>query len=179
MDQPDPSPPVATAPRTQRWTRRAPLLAVGVALVVLTVDQLSKEWAEANLPVGERLPLLGDALGIRLIYNPGAAFSIGTGATWVFTIVAAGAVVAAAWFTWRVRSRQWAICLGLFLGGAVTHLLDRLLRAPSFGQGHVVDFIAYFDWFVGNVADIALFAAAVLVVTLSALGFTPRPATGP
>jgi signal peptidase II len=39
-----------------------------------------------------------------------------------------------------------------------------------------VDFIAYFDWFVGNIADIALFSAAVLVVTLSALGFTLRPA---
>lgn len=179
MDQPDPSPAVATAPRTQRWTRRAPWLAIGVALVVLTVDQLTKAWAEANLPVGRRFPIVGDALGIRLIYNPGAAFSIGTGATWVFTIAAAGAVVAASWFTWRVRSRPWAICLGLFLGGAVTHLLDRLLRAPSFGQGHVVDFIAYFDWFVGNVADIALFAAGVLVVTLSALGFTPRPANQP
>jgi signal peptidase II len=179
MDQPDPSPPVATAPRAQHWTRRAPWLAAGVALVVLTVDQLSKAWAEANLPIGVRFPVLGDALGIRLIYNPGAAFSIGTSATWVFTIAAAGAVVAASWFTWRVRSRPWAICLGLFLGGAVTHLLDRLLRAPSFGQGHVVDFIAYFDWFVGNVADIALFAAGVLIVTLSTLGFTPRPATQP
>jgi signal peptidase II len=172
----DASAPVTTATRRQYWTRWAPWFAVGVALVVLTVDQLSKMWAEANLPVGERFPLLGDALGVKLIYNPGAAFSIGSGATWVFTIAAGGAVVAASWFTWHVRSRAWAICLGLFLGGGVTHLFDRLLRAPSFGQGHVVDFIAYFDWFVGNVADIALFAAGVLVVTLSALGFTPRPA---
>jgi signal peptidase II len=162
--------------RRQHWTRRAPWIAVGVALVVLAVDQLSKAWAEASLPVGERFPLLGDALGIKLIYNPGAAFSIGTGATWVFTIAAGGAVVAAAWFGWRVRSRAWAICIGLLLGGAATHFLDRLLRAPSFGQGRVVDFIAYFDWFVGNAADIALFAAGVLVVALSALGFTLRPA---
>jgi lipoprotein signal peptidase len=125
-------------------------------------------------PAGrEHFPLLGDALGIKLIYNPGAAFSIGSGTTWVFTIAAGGAVVAASWFTWRVRLRAWAVCLGLLLGGAVTHFLDRLLRAPSFGQGHVVDFIAYFDWFVGNVADIALFAAGVLVVALSAVETTP------
>jgi signal peptidase II len=168
--------PASTDRRVQFWTRRAPWIAVAVALVVLALDQLSKAWAEANLPVGERFPLLGDALGIKLIYNPGAAFSIGSGSTWVFTIAAGGAVVAASWFTWRVRSRAWAVCIGLFLGGAVTHFLDRLLRAPSFGQGHVVDFIAYFDWFVGNVADIALFGAGVLVVTLSALGLAPQPA---
>jgi signal peptidase II len=164
---------------TRKWTRHAPWIAIGIALVVLAVDQLSKMWAEANLLVGRRFPLVGDALGIQLIYNPGAAFSIGSGATWVFTIAAGGAVVAAAWFAWRVRSRAWSVCIGLFLGGAVTHFLDRLLRAPSFGQGHVVDFIAYFDWFVGNVADIALFAAGVLVVTLSALGLTLRPDVAP
>jgi len=175
VDQPASTDGTGSVARTQSWTRHAPWIAVGVAVVVLAVDQLTKMWAEASLPVGQRFPLLGDALGIRLIYNPGAAFSIGSGATWVFTIAAAGAVVAASWFTWRVRSRAWAICIGLFLGGAVTHLADRLLRPPSFGQGHVVDFIAYFDWFVGNVADIALFAAGVLVVALSALGLAPRP----
>jgi signal peptidase II len=175
MDQPDPSPPVGTAARTQRWTRRAPWLAVGVALVVLAVDQFSKAWAEANLPVGRRFPLVGDALGIRLIYNPGAAFSIGTGFTWIFTLAAAAAVVVGAWFAWQVRSRAWAVCLGLLLGGATTHLIDRLFRPPAFGMGHVVDFIAYFDWFVGNVADIALFAGAVTLLVVTSLGLTLRP----
>jgi signal peptidase II len=75
-----------------------------------------------------------------------------------------------------VRSRPWAICLGLLLGGATTHLLDRLFRAPGFGRGHVVDFIAYFDWFIGNVADIALFAGAVTLLVVSSLGLTLRPA---
>jgi signal peptidase II len=164
-----------TAPRQQHWTRGAPWIAFGLALVVLAVDQLSKLWATTNLREGVRLPLLGDALGIKLIYNPGAAFSIGAGTTWIFTIVAAGAVVAGAWYAWQVRSRPWAVCIGLLLGGAFTHLLDRLLRAPSFGQGHVVDFIAYFDWFIGNVADIALFGGGVLLVLLSWLGFTLRP----
>ena len=169
----------AVVGREQRWTRSAPWIAAGIALVVLIVDQLSKAWAEATLQLGVRTPVLGDALGIKLIYNPGAAFSIGTGFTWIFTLVAAAAVGVGVWFTWQVRSRAWAVCLGLLVGGATTHLLDRLFRPPSFGMGHVVDFIAYFDWFVGNVADIALFAAGVLVVTLSALGFTPRPASEP
>jgi signal peptidase II len=88
----------------------------------------------------------------------------------VFTGVAAAAVVVLAWLSGRVRSRGWAISLGLMLGGATTHLLDRLFREPGFGRGHVVDFIDYNGWFVGNVADIALAFGAVLAVLLSLRG---------
>ncbi|MDG4774823.1 signal peptidase II [Solwaraspora sp. WMMD792] len=165
----------ARAPRQQRWTRRAPWLAFGIAATVLVVDQLTKLWAEATLTRGERTPLIGDALGIQLIYNPGAAFSFGENTTWVFTIAAAIGVGVTAWFAWRARSRAWAAALGLVLGGAFTHLLDRLFREPSFGQGHVVDFIAYFDWFIGNVADIALFFGVVTFLTLELLGIRLRP----
>lgn len=161
--------------RTQHFTSAAPWVALAIAVVVVAVDQSSKFWAEQTLTLGERTPLLGDALGIQLVYNPGAAFSLGADVTWVFTILAGVGVVVTAWFAWRVRSRAWALCLGLLLGGAVTHFLDRLLRAPAFGQGHVVDFIAYFDWFIGNVADIAIFGGAVLLLALVALGFTLRP----
>ena len=61
------------------------------------------------------------------------------------------------------------IAFGLVLGGAITHLGDRLFRDPGFARGHVVDFIAYGNWFVGNVADIAIVggvAYAVLLVLL-------------
>lgn len=163
----------------QRWSRRAPWLAAGTAVAVVAVDQLSKWWAETTLIRGERTPLLGDALGIQLIYNPGAALSIGAGATWIFTIVTAVGVLAGLWYAWRVRSRAWAVPLGLILGGATTHLGDRLFREPSFGQGHVVDFIAYFDWFIGNVADIAIFVGAVLFLVLTWLGLTLRPESNP
>ncbi|WBB81181.1 signal peptidase II [Micromonospora sp. WMMD882] len=155
--------------------RRAPWLALGLAAVVLVVDQLTKLWAERTLTRGERVPVLGDALGIKLVYNPGAALSIGRDATWIFTIVAAAGVLGGLWYVWRVRSRAWAVALGLLLGGATTHLGDRLFRRPSFGQGHVVDFIAYFDWFVGNVADIAIVVGAALMVLLAAKDHPTRP----
>lgn len=165
--------------RPQRWTRTAPWIAIGVAVAVLAADQLSKLWAVQTLTLGERTPLLGDLLGIQLVYNPGAAFSFGADTTWIFTILAGIGTLVALWFAWRVRSRAWAICLGLLLGGATTHFLDRLLRAPAFGQGHVVDFIAYFDWFIGNVADIAIVGGAVMLLLLTALGLTMRPAPAP
>ncbi|MFC7582653.1 signal peptidase II [Nonomuraea antimicrobica] len=105
----------------------------------------------------------------RLLYNPGAAFSIGTGATWVFTLVAAAAVAGILYTARRLASTGWALALGALLGGAVSHLGDRLFREPGFARGHVVDFIDYGP-FVGNVADIALTCGCVALVLLSLRG---------
>ncbi|MEV8635360.1 signal peptidase II [Streptosporangium sp. NPDC051023] len=74
----------------------------------------------------------------------------------------------------RLRSAAWACVLGALLGGAATHLLDRLLRSPGFGRGHVIDFIDYGGLFVGNVADIALTASGVLLVLLTLRGIPLR-----
>ncbi|GAA1683201.1 hypothetical protein GCM10010977_32570 [Citricoccus zhacaiensis] len=150
--------------------RRYPLvlLTIAIGAGVAVLDQGTKWWAESNLSTGERVPLLGDLLGLQLAYNPGAAFSLGTDATWIFTIISAVAVAAAIWFTLRVRTVLWAIVIGC-LGGAVTsHLGDRLLRPPSFGQGHVVDFIAYGNWFIGNIADIFIVGGMLTVALLTA-----------
>ena len=72
--------------------------------------------------------------------------------------------------TRRIGSTGWAVALGLLLGGALGNLIDRLFREPSFGRGEVVDFIAYAHVFVGNVADIAIVVAAVVIVLLSIRG---------
>ncbi len=137
-----------------------------VAIAVLLVDQLSKWWATSTLEYGERTPLLGDVLSLYLTRNPGAAFSFGTGATWVFTVISAGAALVVAWFATRARSRTWAILLGLLLGGAATHLADRLFRPPGFGRGEVVDFIEYGHLFIGNVADLIIVGSVLGIVVL-------------
>ena len=90
--------------------------------------------------------------------------------TWVLTIVAAVVIVVVVRASRRIGSWAWAVALGLLLGGALGNLVDRLVREPGLARGEVVDFIAYADWFVGNVADIAIVSAAVLVVILAALG---------
>ena len=165
----------AAAPRP---SHRLYAVTIGLALLVILLDQASKFWAEATLTVGESTPIIGDLLRFQLIYNPGAAFSIGVGFTWIFTIIAAVAVVALAIFAWRVTSPAWAILLGLLLGGATTHLGDRLFREPSFAQGHVVDFIGYGNLFIGNVADIVIVGCGVFGVVLMARGvpFRKEPA---
>jgi signal peptidase II len=145
-------------------------LLAAVALVVLVVDQLTKIWAVATFTEGERVPLVGDLLGLTLLYNPGAALSIATGMTWVFTLAAVGVSIVVVRISARLGSRTWAVALGLLLGGAVGNLIDRLVREPGFAVGHVVDFIAYGNLFVGNVADIAIVAAAGLIILLSLRG---------
>lgn len=146
-----------------RATHRVPIIVV-LTLVVLGLDQATKFWAVSTLTGRPPVPVLGDFLQLQLLYNPGAAFSIGTGSTWLFTIVAAVAVAVIISFARRARSHSQAVAIGLLLGGATTHLLDRLFRAPGFARGHVVDFIDYNGWFVGNVADIALTVGAVVLV---------------
>lgn len=142
---------------------RVPVV-LAVAVLVVAVDQLTKVWAQSALADGAPVPVLGQVLQFRLLYNPGAAFSIGTGSTWVFTVITAVAVVVLARFAMRPTSSVQGVGLALLLGGAFTHLMDRLFRPPGFGRGHVVDFIDYNGWFVGNVADIVLAVGAVLLV---------------
>jgi signal peptidase II len=70
----------------------------------------------------------------------------------------------------RLGSSGWAWALGLLLGGALGNLTDRVVRDPGFGRGHVVDFLNYNGWFIGNVADIAIVGAAVGIGVLALRG---------
>lgn len=151
--------------------RRRLLTALGLlAAGVLVVDQVTKILAVSRLAPGEYLPLLGDLFGLMLVFNPGAAFSLASGSTWIFTIVAVVVAVVIVRVSRRIGSRGWAVALGALLGGNLGNLGDRLFREPGFGVGHVVDFLNYGGLFVGNVADIAIVLAAVGMAILAFLG---------
>lgn len=141
-----------------------------VALGLLIIDQATKFVAVESLSDGRRVNVIGDWLTFYLVYNPGAAFSFASGATWIFTIIAVVVIVVVIRVAQKLGSVWWALSLGLLLGGAAGNLIDRLFREPSFGQGHVVDFIAYGNWFVGNVADIGIVLAAVSIAILAVVG---------
>lgn len=154
---------------------RLRIVTLTLAIVLLVIDQATKWWATSNLEVGVRHDVLGEFLGVTLVFNPGAAFSLGTSVTWVFTIAMVLVIVIVAVLSRRIGSLAWALALGSLVGGAMGNLVDRLARDPGFGVGHVVDFIAYADWFVGNVADIAIVGAAI---GIAALSFTGRRLDG-
>ncbi|OEI70059.1 signal peptidase II [Curtobacterium sp. ER1/6] len=139
---------------------------------MVALDQGVKALVVANLPYGQVVPVLGDALQLLYVRNPGAAFSFAVNMTWVFSIVSTAVVVAIVVYARRIRSMWWAIVLGMLLGGALGNLLDRLFREPGFGRGHVVDFIST-PWMmpaIYNIADSFICVSMVVFVLLVVLG---------
>jgi signal peptidase II len=149
--------------------RRIGLL-LAVAVFVVAADVISKAIIVARMPGHAPIRLLGGLLTITLTRNGGAAFSIGTSMTIVFTAIALGVVVYILRTARNLRSIGWAISLGLLLGGATGNLIDRIFRAPGVFQGHVVDWIELPHWPVFNLADSAIVCAGVLIVLLALRG---------
>ena len=157
----------AEAPAPRRRLR----LLLAVAAVVLVLDIVTKVLAVKLLIPGQPVPIIGDTVTWTLVRNSGAAFSMATGYTWMLTLIATGVVVGIFWMGRRLVSPWWAIGLGMILGGATGNLVDRFFRSPGPLQGHVVDFLSIGWWPVFNVADPSVVGGAILLVTLSAMGY--------
>lgn len=160
-------------------TRRRPLrrLAAGalvavLAMIVLAADQFVKYLTITNLPLERPVQVLGEFLQLYYVRNAGAAFSLGSEVTWIFTIALTVVAVVIIWKTFGVQSRLWAVVLGCLLGGVLGNLTDRLFRAPGFAMGHVVDMISM-PWMmpaIFNVADIFVVTGMISVALLVVFG---------
>jgi signal peptidase II len=176
--------PVQAIPAPRRnWLTAA---VAGTSICVVVADQASKAWAVRRLTGREPMSVIDGLLQFHLTRNAGAAFSLATGSTWLFTLVACTVTVVIIRSTRRLGSRWWAVALGLLLGGAIGNLLDRLFRAPGFGRGYVVDFIEYLkfpaiDFPIFNVADSCIVTAAFLIgwLGLRGIGIDGRRVGGP
>ncbi|MGW0020476.1 signal peptidase II [Rhodococcus sp. NPDC003382] len=146
---------------------------LGVAVVVFALDLITKVLAVAHIDPRDPISIIGDTVTLTLVRNPGAAFSMATGMTWVLTIVAIAVVIGVVKIGRTLRSGWWALGLGLVLGGALGNLVDRIFRSPGPLQGHVVDFVSVGWWPVFNVADSAIVCGAILLVALTVFGIDP------
>jgi signal peptidase II len=163
----------ALAPRTGAG-RAIGVLGI-VAAAVLILDLISKQLVVAHLREGEPVRWLGGAVYLNYIRNAGAAFSFGTGVTWIFPLITVVVIVGIAFLARTLRSTAWAIAFGLVLGGAFGNLADRLFREPGPMRGHVVDFISLFSadgshFAIFNLADSALSGGVVLALLLEISG---------
>ncbi len=157
------------APAVTRWG----LVAYGVAIAALALDQLSKFWVLNVLHLGERftIPIL-PVLSLTMVWNRGVSFGLlkadSLPGKLMLAAFAAVVVVALALWARNLVRPLTAIGLGMVMGGAVgNNLIDRL----HFGQ--VVDFIdvgglGFFPW-VFNVADSAISIGVVLLILDSVL----------
>lgn len=146
---------------------RRTLLLVLVATGVLIADVVSKLIAVAKLSDRPRVTLIPHALWLTMTRNAGAAFSVGTGSTIVFTAVAVAVVMVILRTARSLRSIGWAISLGLLLGGALGNLSDRVFRSPGPFRGHVVDWIEFPHWPVFNIADSGIVIGGILAALLA------------
>jgi signal peptidase II len=143
---------------------------IGVALFVLALDVVTKIVVVHTLAHHAPIRLLGGFLTLLLLRNSGAAFSIGTSITIVFTAIAVAVIIYIVRAARKLRSLPWAITLGLLLGGATGNLSDRIFRSPGLFRGDVVDWIELPHWPVFNLADSAIVCGGVLAVLLAILG---------
>lgn len=159
------------APAGVRPRFGALVLVLGLAAGIIAVDQFAKWLVVDNLQEGVSVPVIGELVQFHFVRNPGAAFSLGIGATWIFAAIAIAVAVIIVIFARRIRSLAWATVFGMLLGGTVGNLTDRLFREPGFGQGHVIDFIQIWGFpAIFNVADIAITFSVVLLIILTLIG---------
>ena len=165
------SPTASTAAGTGTRLRRRIGVLVAIAAFVLAADAISKAIVVAHLRDDQPVHLIGNVLMLWLTRNPGAAFSVGTGETVVFTVIAFGVIVYIARTARKLYSLGWAIALGLLLGGAMGNLSDRIFRAPGLFRGDVVDWIAVTRFYpIFNLADSAIVCGGILTVILAMRG---------
>jgi signal peptidase II len=151
--------------------RQKDLLMAGMGLLVIVIDQLTKQWIlEYFKTCGGRqpIPVLGPILELQLLCNTGVAFSLLEGDGIKFLLIGI-AIVAIGYLYWRSRetgSLLLKVSFGLVLGGALGNLIDRL------HYGFVVDFIHFqiprigFSFAVFNIADSAISVGVVILAYL-------------
>jgi signal peptidase II len=145
---------------------------LGLSLVVIILDQLTKSVAVNNLELFQPVNLF-PGFNFTLMYNEGAAFSFLSDASgwqrWFFTVIAIVVSIAIVFWLKSLPAghRVTALSLSLILGGAIGNVWDRVLL------GHVVDFIdvyyAEYHWPAFNIADSAISVGAVILIIDSLL----------
>lgn len=143
--------------------RRLALFALVAAAVVL-LDQLSKLAARDLLVPGEPVTLIPGVMDLSLIYNTGAAFSLGEGAGPLFVLVAAAMCVAGVYVAWRRADVPLPLLLtfACVVGGGIGNAIDRV------ALGAVTDFFktTFMDFAIFNVADIFVTCGVPLALIL-------------
>lgn len=168
-NSPKPEQQVQPAQSAVQPKRRIGVL-LSVALLVLAADVVTKVIVVRELSNRTPVRVLGGFLKLTESRNPGAAFSLGTSLTLLYSAIAITVIVVILRTSRRIRSLPWAITLGLLLGGATGNLTDRIFRSPGLFRGWVVDWIEIPHWPVFNLADSAIVCGGILAVLLSARG---------
>ena len=139
------------------------LIAVGLAVSVVTVDLLTKRWASIEL-VDDPIEVIPGFLSLTYVENPGAAFSLLPGAGPLVGLAAIAVAIGVLWSLRKERPTLEVAAFGLIVGGAIGNLVDRIFRGDGFLDGKVIDWIDL--WWIPtfNIADMAITIAVGLLL---------------
>jgi signal peptidase II len=136
-----------------------------LSVVVIALDQWSKNWVLTSLPEFTAVPVIEGFWNWYRTYNTGAAFSFlseaGGWQTYFFTTLAFIISGLLGYWLMRTPRGEWRTALpyALVIGGAIGNVIDRLIH------GKVIDFIQWYwrdhYWPAFNIADSAIVAGAV------------------
>jgi len=148
---------------------------LGVAALVVVLDQLSKTWLRSILEPGERLSVIGDLVRFIHAQNSGALFGLFRDQAYLFAIVSIGVVALIVWYHGSSgRNTVLSVALGLLLGGALGNMIDR------FRFGHVTDWVdaglGDLRFYTFNVADASISIAILLLIVLALWPARSEPA---
>ena len=142
------------------------MLWLGIALVVVLLDQFTKIAMSERLLYGQSEPVT-TYFNLVMVYNKGAAFSfLSDQPGWQRYFFTGVSVIASVFILWMLKrnpgQRLFCWALALILGGAIGNLIDRV------AYGHVIDFLDFhvhgWHWPAFNVADSAITVGAILFV---------------
>jgi signal peptidase II len=141
---------------------------LAVALVAAAIDQVVKLWLLFVVDLGSRgIVTLTSFLDLVLTWNTGISYGLfqqgGPLGQWGLLALKAIAVILLWIWLSRATSRLTALSLGLIIGGAIGNAIDR------FAYGAVADFVLFhvstasfsFNWYVFNLADVAIVAGVI------------------
>lgn len=131
-----------------------------LALLVVLVDQATKDFVVQHFAVGESVPVVENIFHWTFILNRGAAFGMLEGSRWLFVVIALAVIGGVLYLRKEIEQSGVLACMGaaLFTGGAVGNLIDRTLH------GVVIDFFDFRIWPIFNVADIAICTGVGLII---------------
>lgn len=169
------------ARETPAQTRRRWLLFLGVAAIVVVLDQATKLWVDSSFELASRAvpagqpggptELIGEYVRIALTYNDGAIFGFLDASATLMAVLSLFVIAGIGWFEWRHAAPLGPLVtvgLGLLLGGAIGNLIDRV------AYGHVIDFVDMgagdTRWYAWNISDASVFIGIVVLFVAALLG---------
>lgn len=154
-----------------------------VSGLVIAADQWTKYWVLTSLPEYTVVPVIEGWWNWYRSYNTGAAFSFladaGGWQKYFFIALALGITALLGHWLHQTPKRDWKVALpyALIIGGALSNVIDRLLR------GHVVDFIQWHwrdhYWPAFNLSDSAIVIGAMAIALTGLRGSSRSKTTSP